>query len=144
MNSHNSRTIDPSELRRQAAAIGERGAPLLRQANRLERLTARVKHAYDLHKDNPIICAVAKKFRIPVWMIFQRDSSHHAALPRHVAMYLLHSSGLSYPQVGRLLGRDSSTCVHDVAQLRRRMRSREFARLIKGIREAVDEGSESR
>jgi chromosomal replication initiator protein len=61
-----------------------------------------------------VIAAVAKAFGIPVEQLNGRDRSREVAIPRQVAMHLLRVElGLSFPQVGELLGgRDHTTVMY--------------------------------
>lgn len=61
-----------------------------------------------------VIGAVARAFSIPVERLNGRDRSREVAIPRQVAMHLLRAElGMSFPQVGEILGgRDHTTVMY--------------------------------
>lgn len=42
------------------------------------------------------------------------------AYPRFIAMWLLRQAGRSFPEIGRSLNRDHSTCMHGISRVERR------------------------
>ena len=58
---------------------------------------------------------VAEHYEIPVEKLREKTSRPCYARPRHVAMYMARVlTGKSYPQIGRVFGRDHATVMRSV------------------------------
>jgi chromosomal replication initiation ATPase DnaA len=65
-----------------------------------------------------VLVAVARYYDVTVAGLSSPSRRRELTRPRQVAMFLLHVHlGLSYPAIGRLLGRDHSTIVHGVRRV---------------------------
>jgi len=65
-------------------------------------------------KANDVVRKVADTFGIPMERMLSKDRSREVALPRQIAMYLLHEeANISLPQIGEALGgRDHTTILY--------------------------------
>ncbi len=61
-----------------------------------------------------IAVAVARSVGIPVSAIYGPDVQRQTVAARHLVMYLAHMEGLSYPIIGRAIGRDHTTVMDAV------------------------------
>jgi chromosomal replication initiation ATPase DnaA len=56
--------------------------------------------------------------------IYGRDRTGRVAWVRQLAIYVMHRLGMSSTQIGLVLGRDHSTCVHAIQHVRRARKQR--------------------
>ena len=61
-----------------------------------------------------IAVAVARSVGIPVSAIYGPDVQRQTVAARHLVIYLAHMEGLSYPIIGRAIGRDHTTVMDAV------------------------------
>ena len=61
-----------------------------------------------------IAVAVSRSIGIPVSAIYGPDIQRQTVAARHLVMYLAHMEGLSYPIIGRAIGRDHTTVMDAV------------------------------
>lgn len=77
-------------------------------------------------KDEIRIQIVARHFRMPVSTMRGVGRGAVASYARHVAMYVLHESGLSYPKIADRLGRrDHTTAISAVRKIERLLADRD-------------------
>jgi len=86
-------------------------------------LSATWSHAAWLHRataENSVVAAVARFYDVKI-RDMQRPVRHRiVARARMIAMFLLRNcSNLSFPEIGRIVGRDHSTVIHGVNQVTR-------------------------
>ena len=70
--------------------------------------------------------------------LLAKDAHKSVAAARHVVCWLLHRAGLSYPEIGRQLGRDHTTVLSSYRHVERRRRGeleyrRETSRLLRAV-----------
>ena len=68
-----------------------------------------------------VIVQVEKLFRLPPGALNSERRTSRIAMARHIAYYLCHTAGGSFPVVGQHLGRDHSSVHHGFWLIRRRM-----------------------
>ncbi len=65
-----------------------------------------------------LINAVAAEFGTTADRLLKRDRHHSAVLARNIAVYWLRRVGqLSYPEVGRVIGRHHTSVMHSVREV---------------------------
>lgn len=65
-----------------------------------------------------ILDAVGARFGVTWKELLSKDRTAHIVTARHVAAWLMRQAGMSYPAIGRTLGRrDHSTAMHSVARI---------------------------
>lgn len=107
------------ETRRQAVdAI----PPAIRQRRYHDaRMTRAARASSRRYTSREIIEGVAAIFDMPVDLMQSKRRYKDIVFPRQVAMYVLACRGRSYPEVGRILGKDHSTVIHAVRCLADKM-----------------------
>lgn len=68
-----------------------------------------------------VIARVEKLFRLPGGALSSDRRTSRIAIARHIAYYLCHVAGGSFPVIGHRLGRDHSSVHHGFWLIRRRM-----------------------
>lgn len=65
------------------------------------------------------LAVVERESGVPVDEIRGRDRHKSVAMARHVVLWLLHSEGLSYPEIGRALYLDHTTAISAFRRIER-------------------------
>jgi chromosomal replication initiation ATPase DnaA len=68
-----------------------------------------------------VIARVEKLFRLPLGALSSERRTSRIAMARHIAYYLCHMAGGSFPVIGQHLGRDHSSVHHGFWLIRGRM-----------------------
>jgi chromosomal replication initiation ATPase DnaA len=64
-----------------------------------------------------ILHTAAAMFHVHPTMLIGRDRHQTVSLARHVAAYLFRCDGLSYPEIGREMGRDHTSAMSSVKRI---------------------------
>lgn len=56
--------------------------------------------------------AVTEYYGVSIGRVMSSSRARELVRVRHMAMYLLRRQGHSYPEIGRFLDRDHTTCIH--------------------------------
>jgi len=114
------------EKRDEANALLDRAKELFEEAAKMER---------ELCDPNRIIEAVCAAWRVKEEQLLSKSRKARVARARQVAGYLLRQhTALSFPAIGRILGRDHSTIIHSCELIAREMATTpRFAAAVNGL-----------
>jgi chromosomal replication initiator protein len=86
-----------------------------------------------------VIGIVGKFYGVAQAALLGADRSQHVAMVRHIAMYLARQhSGLSYPELGGVFGRDHSSVIHGVRMIEGRIKNQPaFAKFLERLENAI-------
>jgi chromosomal replication initiation ATPase DnaA len=101
------------------APWSKRTALDLQRAARRERKAR--QHAEVQARLQIVTARVEKLFRLPMGALSSDRRTSRLAMARHIAYYLCHMAGGSFPIIGQHLGRDHSSVHHGFWLIRRRM-----------------------
>jgi chromosomal replication initiation ATPase DnaA len=87
-----------------------------------------------------VIAQVEKLFRLSPGALTSERRTSRIAMARHIAYYLCHTTGGSFPIIGQHLGRDHSSVHHGFWLIRRRMaREAAFRLFIEKLQSQITE-----
>ena len=83
----------------------------------IEQERARIHALQDAKRARGIIDAVAGWHDVEPVALVSKHRGQWVTAARHVAMWLLREAGLSYPDIGRALGRDHTSAIYGVRRV---------------------------